>query len=96
MTFKFFGKTLNVDMEFDSSVNKYHRYATKKGPLYFEGTYEFFSVPEGVRVVWNFRADPKGFFGLVPNNILRKALDKQADKDIRTLKGIFSNEEVKT
>lgn len=90
--FKFFGKKINFVIVTNSEVDKAHHYETTSGPLFFKGIYQFEEHDQATKVTWKFAAEPNTFFGLVPHGILRKALDKQSDGDIKTLKQILHAE----
>ena len=90
VVFKFFGKKMKFRMLTHAEVNQAFYYGTTSGPLSFKGSYQFEKYSHGTMVTWKFAAEPNNFFGLVPHGILRKALDKQADGDIKILKQMLS------
>lgn len=83
--FKFFGKKLKFSAKSSASAFSTYTYETTSGPLFYKGSYQFQPSENGTLIQWNFTADPGKFFGLVSSGILRKALDKQADTDIKNL-----------
>ncbi|MBC7923018.1 MAG: SRPBCC family protein [Ferruginibacter sp.] len=92
---KFFGRKMRFNMVIVSHepCRKYE-YATTAGPLSFRGCYLFEPVAEGTAVKWTFQGEPGSFFGLVPRPLLAKALEKQAEGDIKTLKELLEKKPV--
>jgi hypothetical protein len=67
-----------------------------EGPFSYRGRYDFKPLPSieqsnapRCSVHWQFWVETKGFFGIIPDIILKKALESQYQRDVKTLTNLI-------
>ena len=89
--FRFLSREMIFDMEvFDYQPYRSFGYRTVSGPMAFRGFYRFEAVDNATRLHWTFEAEPGGFFGIVPQSVLKKVLTKQVQADLSCLEKLLS------
>lgn len=86
VVFSFLGRRMAFTCEVSERQRpRIHAFRTVEGPFAYRGSYRFEPHAQGTRVHWHFAADPGGFFGLLPDTLLRKVLLSQFESDVLTL-----------
>lgn len=64
-------------------------FQTASGPLFYEGRYSFSPHNGGTQVNFQFGAEPKSFFGIIPVSLIRKAYIKELERSVKKLKELL-------
>lgn len=81
--FDFLGRQMNFRCQITArETNQRYRFKVVEGPFIYEGGYDFTITDKGVDVLWQFAAEPGGFFGILPGVLLRKVLISQVERDL--------------
>lgn len=71
-----------------------------EGPFSYRGRYDFKPLPSGEQskaprcsVHWQFWVETKGFFGIIPDIILKKTLESQYQRDVKTLTTLIQEQQ---
>jgi len=88
---KFLGKEMRTTLEITDFIEN-EKFAAKvvKGPVPYEVTMTYESVPEGTKITMVVEAEPKGFFKLA-ENMVASSLEKSMAEDFELLKSLLGD-----
>lgn len=100
--FNFLGRRMGFRcLSSDRIENRMFAFHSLEGPFYYRGRYDFKPLPLVVEngaplsclVHWQFWVETKGFFGIIPEIILKKTLVSQYQRDVKTLTALIQTQQ---